>query len=315
MQAPLNDALEDLRISGSVLLHERYCAPWAIDIPDEATLRSALGAARDVRIVPFHFVRSGGFDLSYDEAAPRRIATHQVAICPSGAPHRMSFGRRSRAVPLADVLQRKPSFAFDGRSDDATELICGAFQLRASPLNPLLGSLPKILTVDTAGEGVDPMLIHAAAMLDLEVAKGPTSFVAARMLEVFFAEALRAYGRAQGRNCSGWFRGVDDPRIGAALTKLHEKPGAPWTVAALAETVSMSPSRFAARFREVMGQTAMSYVSSWRMTVACRKLRETSDNLDRIANAIGYQDVASFSRAFKGQVGQSPSHYRVSQAA
>lgn len=310
MLTPFNDALEDLRISGSVLLSECYAEPWAIDIPDEAALRSALDEDRDVRIVPFHLVRSGCFELSYDDAEPKSIKTHQVAICPSGAPHRMSFGRRTKAVPLVDVLKSKPEFSRDRPGETTTELLCGVFRLRAAPLNPLLGSLPKILTVDTAGEGVDPMLSHAVAMLDLEVAKGQTSFVAARMLEVFFAEALRAYGREQGRNRSRWFKGIDDPRIGVALTKLHEDPGAPWTVTALAEIVSMSPSRFAARFREVTGQTAMSYVSNWRMTVACKKLRESSDNLDRIANAIGYQDVASFSRAFKALVGQSPSRYR-----
>lgn len=308
---PFNDALEDLRVSGTLLLHERYAAPWAIDIPDEQTLRSAVGASRDVRVVPLHLVRYGAFDLSYDDGKPKRIETHEVAICPSGAPHRMSFGRRSKPLPLADVLKSKPGFACDASSENATELICGVFQLRAAPLNPLLASLPRILTVPTAGEGVDPMLGHAVAMLSLEVAKGSTSFVAARMLEVFFAEALRAYGRVQGTERAGWFRGIEDPRIGVALAKLHEDPGAPWTVAALAEIVSMSPSRFAARFREVMGQSAMSYVSSWRMTVACKKLRETSDNLDRIANAVGYQDVASFSRAFKGLVGRSPSQYRV----
>jgi hypothetical protein len=30
---PFNDALEDLRISGSVLLHETYPPPWASTCP------------------------------------------------------------------------------------------------------------------------------------------------------------------------------------------------------------------------------------------------------------------------------------------
>lgn len=314
LSTPLNDALEDLRISGSVLLHERYAPPWAIEIPDEATLRSLLGAGRDVRVVPFHLVRAGAFDLDYDDDGSLQIATHEVAICPSGAPHRMSFGRRVKALSLAEVLKGGSQLACASGNENATELICGVFQLHATPLNPLLGSLPRVLTVATSGDGVDPMLAHAVAMLGLEVQKGPQSFVAARLLEVFLAEALRAYGHGQGREHAGWFKAIDDPRIGVALARLHDDPGAPWTVASLAEIVAMSPSRFAARFREVTGQSAMSYVSSWRMTVACRKLRETTDNLERIANAIGYQDVASFSRAFKSLVGQSPAHWRSAMA-
>lgn len=57
----------------------------------------------------------------------------------------------------------------------------------------------------------------------------------------------------------------------------------------------------------------MSYVSRWRMTVACQRLRETDDKLERIATAVGYQDVASFSRAFKSLVGRSPAKWRTGQ--
>ena len=312
MDTPFNDALHDLRISGNVLLHERYATPWAIDIPGEEVLRTALGAGPDVRIVPFHLVRAGAFDLTHEKALPERIETNDVAICPSGAPHRMSLGERARPVSLTDVLAgRSPAAGSD--SPDATELICGVFRLHHAPLNPLLGALPRLLKVKTSGPDVDPLLDHAVAMLGLEVAKGPSSFVAARLLEVFFAEAVRAYGRGQGAAASGWFKAIDDPRIGVALSRLHEDPGAAWTVASLAHTAALSLSRFAARFREVTGQSAMSYVSRWRMTVACQRLRNSDDNLERIARTVGYQDLASFSRAFKSIVGQSPARWRSSQ--
>ena len=63
---PLDDALEDLRISGSVLLHEAYAAPWAIAIPDESRLREMLGVDSDTRVLLFHFIRHGGFDMRID---------------------------------------------------------------------------------------------------------------------------------------------------------------------------------------------------------------------------------------------------------
>lgn len=312
MTSPLNDALEDLRISGSVLLHERYAPPWAIDIPDESTLQATLGVGREVHVVPFHLVRSGAFDLTYDKGDPQRIETHEVAICPSGIAHRMSFGKRTKAVSLADVLAKRIPCAASDRGD-ATELICGVFQLRAAPRNPLLSALPRLLKVQTAGPGVSPLLEHAVAMLGIEVAKGASSFVASRLLEVFFAEAIRAYGTSNAAAGASWFKGLNDQKIGHALSQLHEQPGAPWTVAALADTIAMSPSRFAARFREVTGQSAMSYVSSWRMTVACQRLRETDAHLTEIANAVGYQDTAAFSRAFKVLVGKSPARWRHEQ--
>ena len=77
----------------------------------------------------------------------------------------------------------------------------------------------------------------------------------------------------------------------------------------------MSPSRFAARFRERTGKSVMSYVANWRMNVACRLLRETDDGIAEISSRIGYADVASFSRAFKALVGQSPSGWRSGSGA
>lgn len=308
--SPFNDALEDLRISASVLLHERYAPPWAIDIPSQDALGAALGVGPDTRIIPFHLVRQGAFDLHYNGAKPVRIATADVAICPSGAPHRMSFGPKTKAVCLVDLLEEGMPRTGEEETANSTELICGVFQLRNTPLNPLVAALPHVLRVKTAGAGISPLLDHAAEMLAIEVAEARTSFVASRLLEVFFAEAIRAYSQSEGALASGWFKALNDPKIGQALSRLHEHPGAPWTVAALADTIRMSPSRFAARFREVMGQSAMAYVSGWRMTVACQHLRASNEPLDVIAEAVGYQDVASFSRAFKALVGESPAKWR-----
>ena len=55
---------------------------------------------------------------------------------------------------------------------------------------------------------------------------------------------------------------------------------------ALAARVALSPSRFAARFRETMGESVMAYVGRWRLNVACRLLRETESPLDRIAERV-----------------------------
>ena len=216
-------------------------------------------------------------------------------------------------VSLADILAGRLPSAPATNGAEATELICGVFQLRAAPLNPLLSALPTALKIKTAGPDVSPLLDHAAAMLGIEVAKGASSFVTSRLLEVFFAEAIRAYGATDGTADASWFKALNDRKIGHALSQLHGQPGAPWTVAALADTIAMSPSRFAARFREVTGQSAMSYVSNLRMTVACQRLRETDAHLAEIATAVGYQDTAAFSRAFKSLVGKSPATWRHEQ--
>ncbi|MDX2205822.1 MAG: AraC family transcriptional regulator [Hyphomicrobiaceae bacterium] len=311
---PFDDALEDLRISGSVLLYETYLPPWAIDVPDEAFLKRLLDVGTATRVLPFHLVRRGAFHLSQEGHELARVEADEIAICPAGLAHRMALGAGAKPVLMTDVLQgrnpgRDPATVED--RSGGTELICGVFQMRSTPMNPMLAALPPVLTVKTTGADANPLLAHAAQMLGLEVANGRRgSFTALRLLEVFCAEAIRSYRERQGAARPGWFKALDDARIGPAIEQIHRRPGAPWTVAMLADTVAMSPSRFAARFRETTGESAMSYVASWRMNVACRALQESDDGLQEIAASVGYQDVAAFSRAFKEIVGDSPSRWR-----
>jgi hypothetical protein len=80
-------------------------------------------------------------------------------------------------------------------------------------------------------------------MLGIEIAKGHTGFNASCILVVFFAEAIRAYGATDDAAQSGWFRALDDPKIGRVLSHIHEAAGTPWTTAALAKTIALSASR------------------------------------------------------------------------
>lgn len=310
---PFQDAIKDLRISGSVLLQEAYAPPWAIDVPSEADLQKLMGIGRDMHVVPFHLVLAGCFDLSHARRRTIAVRTTEVAICPSGEPHRMHRGRATKAVPLARILagEAKQARSRSRLGPDATSLLCGVFLMRKSPLNPMMSALPHVLKVATAGDGASPMLARAAEMLSLEVEMGQrNSFTASRLLEVFCAEAIRAHLETACVHERGWFKALNDPRIAEALAHFHKSPGEPWSVAALAETVALSPSRFAARFRELTGESVMTYVARWRMNVACKMLRQTDNGLDQIATEAGYQNTAAFSRAFKAFVGQSPARWR-----
>jgi hypothetical protein len=45
---------------------------------------------------------------------------------------------------------------------------------------------------------------------------------------------------------------TSDPKLGAALALIHERPGAPWTIGKLASEVGMSRSAFAVRFTSIV---------------------------------------------------------------
>lgn len=76
----------------------------------------------------------------------------------------------------------------------------------------------------------------------------------------------------------------------------------------------MSRSAFAARFHQLVGEPAMQYLARWRMHVALTWLREGDRAIADIAEQLGYQSEAAFSRAFKRVLGITPGAARQGEA-
>jgi len=71
----------------------------------------------------------------------------------------------------------------------------------------------------------------------------------------------------------------------------------------------MSRSAFAARFKELLEQTPLEYVTEWRMQKAMQLLEQHDKKLIDVARLIGYESDAAFSKAFKRVVGTNPGEY------
>lgn len=318
---PFDDALSSLRIEGSILLHGYHSPPWSVQVPDGVTLREYLGFGSNIQVIPFHLVLSGAIHLAVDAATPFEITTGEVILCLGGMAHRMFAGEAQESLAFIDVLRaRSANEARCGgppgaKPSSGTEMLCGFFAIHATPLNPLMAALPSLLRLQTQGPQSSPRLISIIDMLKLELTSAEVSeFATSRLLEILCAEIFIAQGTTASRQQAGWFTGLLDPQIGKALAQIHRAPHRPWTVRTLAAEVAMSHTRFAARFRELTGQTVMSYVTAWRMNGACRMLLTEHKGLSDVAARAGYGDVAAFSRAFKTWVGVSPAHWRKANA-
>jgi AraC-like DNA-binding protein len=94
--------------------------------------------------------------------------------------------------------------------------------------------------------------------------------------------------------------------MSTALSAIHDRVNKPWTVESLAEAVGMSRSAFAARFKELLGQTPLEYVTEWRMQKAMQLLEKQDKKLIDVAQFVGYESDAAFSKAFKRVAGTNP---------
>ena len=101
----------------------------------------------------------------------------------------------------------------------------------------------------------------------------------------------------------------------AAPSCLHEDPAHAWTLEELARSVGMSRTAFAQTFKKTVGKSPMGYLTQWRMTLAAKRMEDTSEPISSIAPALGYKSQSAFSAAFKRHWGTSPrEHVRVHRA-
>lgn len=80
-----------------------------------------------------------------------------------------------------------------------------------------------------------------------------------------------------------------------------------------AQSRHMSDCWFNRIFKKVVKVTPMQYIISLRITNAIDLLENTSYNIIKIANTVGYDDPYYFSRLFHKYIGVSPSEYRKNQ--
>jgi AraC-like DNA-binding protein len=308
----LSDALNSMRISGSILLNEDYVPPWGISIPNANKLGKLLKVKRDEQVIAFHLVKRGYVELTPEGSDPIIIEAGEMAICFGGGAHRLSQESSQAAVSVETLLQKgnNPFKPISGNKVRSASLMCGVFMTRNIELNPLFSALPAILHSSAFRPGTLHNLPGVVDWISKETEQTTRcTFVIERLLELLCAEALRFHLETAPPE-SRWFAGIKDSVIGRALTLIHSRPGADWSVNRLAQGVTMSPSRFAARFTATLGDSPMAYLTKWRMNIAGRLLVESQRSIEEIAAEVGYENVTAFSRAFKRHLGVPPTVWR-----
>src|SRR6185503_6675452 len=134
--------------------------------------------------------------------------------------------------------------------------------------------------------------------------------VLTRLSELMFVEVVRRYSDTLPAERTDWLAGLRDPAIGRAITELHRNPTREWSLQSLAREVGVSRSVLAERFTQFVGRPPMQYLTNWRIQLAASELLSGTESVAVVANRVGYDSEAAFSRAFKKFTGEPPSDWR-----
>lgn len=96
-----------------------------------------------------------------------------------------------------------------------------------------------------------------------------------------------------------------------AFTALvHDHLNAGWRVRDYAEALSLTPTHLNRITRATAGMSAARFIEARQFHEACRLLAYTRMGVAEVGYALGFEDPAYFSRAFRRQTGETPSNYR-----
>jgi AraC-like DNA-binding protein len=250
--------------------------------------------------------------------APSMVDPGDIVMFPFGESHVMTSDREHW-----DGRPPDPSFFAEAAASDApftlmtiggggdeAKIVCGYLGCDASPFNPVLSALPKMLVVKGQAGTVGLMRELLRAALDEKVSRrAGAETVLAKLSELMFVQAIRQHMDALPAASSNWLSGLRDENVGRALQSIHTRPAAEWSTALLAKESGLSRSVFSERFARFTGEAPMHYVGRWRMQLAARLLA-AGESIGAAAESVGYQSEAAFQRAFKKFVGSTPGRWR-----
>lgn len=299
---PLGEALHFLRTSGIFYSRSELAEPWGVRLP---TFPGCL---------MFHTVMSGHCWVDVEGAEPFRLTPGHLALVPHGKGHDLVSALGTPTVNLFDLNREELSKRYEmirhGDGEPTTQMVCCTVRYEHPAAHQLIALLPPLMSVrQDAGNDLIESMINLLGVEARALSSGSETILT-RLADILLIQAIRSWIEQDVNIQKGWLGALQDKQLGQALFLIHRNPAHSWTVESLAKEVAMSRAGFAARFKKMVGESPMQYVTRGKMHTALTWLKEEDTPLVEIAPRLGYQSEAAFSRAFKRFIGIAPGGIR-----
>lgn len=297
---PLGEALHFLRMSGVFYCRSELTEPWALALPPMQDF------------LMLHVIMSGLCWLQVEGHPDRLLQPGDVAVVPHGKGHQLASapemqGAKLFELPREQLSERYEILRLGGGGAPATA-VCGVFQFNHPAARQLVRLLPRMIVVEAWNAPHMDWIQSTLRLMAAEARElrpgGET--VITRLADILVIQAIRSWIAQDPAAQTGWLGALQDKQIGRTISLIHREPARAWTLESLAAQAAMSRSAFAARFTVLVGESAMHYVTRWRMNTALTWLREEKTSVGDLSRRLGYESEPAFSRAFKRYNGISP---------
>ncbi len=265
----LSALLQDLDFNADVFFSGSLCGLEAFEEQENTGL--------------LHVLKSGTMTMITEQGHQLTLDKPAVIFLPSGSQHRIQI-----------------------REFKEAELVCANIQFQPRQKTVLVDNLPKFLCIDIQQ---DPAISQAAQSIFEEAFSKEygRDLMINRLCDIFIRQILRYVIRHDIVEL-GLFTASTHPQLARLMHELAGKPEKAWSVDSMAESVAMSRSKFAALFKDSVGQAPMEYVTDLRLSKAQNLLTQDKP-VALVANEVGYDTASSLSRLFKQRFGITPKQW------
>lgn len=260
----------------------------------------------------FHIVKKGSCVFLFGkEASPITLLQGDLLFVPRLTYYEVKSSVSAKAIGEAEVIKRVNAIE-DIQNRATTDMLCGAYELRANMSLPFFSLLPSYLHLSAEQINGCAELANVVQMLRKEDSNAGLGreLVLAKLMDILLILIIRVWLENNTKTPKGWLAGTLDAEVSDVLSIIHERPQDKLTIEVLAKETAMSRTKLLNKFTKIVGISPIQYLTNWRIDISKQLLSSTGLSLLEISNSVGYDSEAAFGRVFKKLENITPGQYR-----
>lgn len=296
----LTDILNSAGLTTKLITKHSFFENWAMKFPCN-------------RSMGFHLVTQGTAYIRFDkQKEPLVLNKGDLIMVKRGLDHEVATSPTAKIQNLPAEVLLNSKMPTHKKEKPILTLVGGLYQFQTEPIHPLFAEIPNYIIFRADEIPTHSPLFMAQQLLtsEIEDASIGSDSISKNLIDVLFHYIFRTWLANKPEKKLSWSMALKDEHLQKALSAMHSKPSHSWDLEELASIAGISRATLAVKFKKITGDTPAHYLTKIRIQHSMELLRTSNDNLDKIAESVGYGDSFIFSKAFKRTLGISPKEYR-----
>lgn len=207
------------------------------------------------------------------------------------------------------ILLGNPGACYECGHEHGAGDRCLSFHFSPAYLERVVAELPGAKRLGFADPRLPPLPSLTPLLAEAEAARERGDHEAFEELGLRIAGAVVSAGAGSSGTARTPSR-RDQKRVAEAVRLIELNAERPLSLTELADGTATSPYHFLRIFRHVAGMTPYQFLLRTRLHRAAVRLRTSHDAISTIAFDAGFNDLSTFNRRFRREMGEAPGAYR-----